>query len=414
MANSIRSSFSLCSFNCRSIIRSIDDVRKLCTFTDVIALQETWLFNWNLSLLNTISDEFAYTGTSAVDTSAGMLRGRPYGGTALLWRKKLFPTTSVIQCDNPRISAIKLTSSDKEILVFSVYMPNNSVDNLPEFVQCVSTINALIVNESAVETVFVLGDFNAHPGELFSNELLSFCEEHNWICADLDKLGIVSGTFTYLSDAHGCKRWLDHCLTTKAGFQSVLDVYVKYGVFCSDHYPLIIECNISVVKSKLCDYNLKPGSKQIVRGERTHIEVDKYTNKCNELLKLIDFPADLVAYCDHSCNNSDHVVILDDLYHKITNALSEASLQSKEVTCSSRSSRVIGWNKHVSQAHREARLCFQNWVSCGKPNTGRTFDAMCTSRKIFKSRLRWVQNHQEQIKMDLLASHHSKNNFSSF
>lgn len=68
----------------------------------------------------------------------------------------------------------------------------------------------------------------------------------------------------------------------------------------------------------------------------------------------------------------------------------------------------------MSEAHREARLCFQNWVLCGKPSAGHAFDAMSSSRKIFKSKLRWVQNHQEQIKMDLLASHYRKNDFRSF
>ncbi|CAH2066033.1 unnamed protein product, partial [Iphiclides podalirius] len=38
-----------------------------------------------LTYLNSIDIRFCSTGTSAVDTSAGLLRGRKYGGTALLW-----------------------------------------------------------------------------------------------------------------------------------------------------------------------------------------------------------------------------------------------------------------------------------------------------------------------------------------
>ncbi|XP_022823917.1 uncharacterized protein LOC111354602 [Spodoptera litura] len=51
---------------------------------------------------------------------------------------------------------------NRAILVFSVYMPTNSVDNLVEFTQCLCEINAIIENNS-VESVFMLGDFNAHP-----------------------------------------------------------------------------------------------------------------------------------------------------------------------------------------------------------------------------------------------------------
>lgn len=63
--------------------------------------------------------------------------------------------------------------------------------------------------------MIVLGDFNSHPNELFYTELMCFCDEQEWICADVGKLGIDSQTFTFISDAHGSKRWLDHCIVTK-------------------------------------------------------------------------------------------------------------------------------------------------------------------------------------------------------
>ncbi|KOB66381.1 reverse transcriptase, partial [Operophtera brumata] len=78
------------SFNCKSVKRNIDFVRTLCQSADIVALQETWLLPHDISLLGTIDQDFAYTGKSAVDTSAGMLRGRPYGGLAILWRKSVF------------------------------------------------------------------------------------------------------------------------------------------------------------------------------------------------------------------------------------------------------------------------------------------------------------------------------------
>jgi hypothetical protein len=89
-------------------------------------------------------------------------------------------------------------------------------------------------------------------------------------------------------------------------------------------------------------------------------------------------------------------------------------MYSKVTTANTGNKKIIGWNKHVGEAHREARVCFQNWVLFGKPTTGHIFNLMCHSRKVFKSRLRWVQNHQDQVKMDILASHHRKNDFRNF
>ncbi|CAH2065868.1 unnamed protein product, partial [Iphiclides podalirius] len=75
-------------------------LRDSCKSADIIALQETWLLQHDIPLLGAIDTEFAYTGNTAVDLSAGILRGRPYGGVALLW----------------------------------LYMPTDERDNLAEFV----------------------------------------------------------------------------------------------------------------------------------------------------------------------------------------------------------------------------------------------------------------------------------------
>ncbi|CAG9114776.1 unnamed protein product [Plutella xylostella] len=71
---------------------------------DVIALQETWLWPHDIAYLGTLDHNFAYTGKSAMDTSVGVIKGRPYGGVALLWRKDAFQSVSVISCQ--RLQAV--------------------------------------------------------------------------------------------------------------------------------------------------------------------------------------------------------------------------------------------------------------------------------------------------------------------
>lgn len=136
--------YTLVSFNCKNVKRSIDGVRELCLTADIIALQETWLLPHDLPYLSGISEDFAYTGTSAVDVELGLLRGRPYGGTALMWRKSAFQAVSVIQCNNPRISCIKIECQNKSLLIFCVYMPTDKTINLVEFTECLSVIHAIL------------------------------------------------------------------------------------------------------------------------------------------------------------------------------------------------------------------------------------------------------------------------------
>lgn len=366
----------------------------------------------DLTSLGNIDVNFDYTGTSAVDTAVGMLRGRPYGGVALLWNKSVFRDVTVINCGNPRICAIKVSIDQRSFLVCCVYMPTDKPDNLMDFTDCLSAVSA-IVDSNNTESVYVLGDFNAHPGEVFFHELGCFCDDQEWICADVNILGIQSGTYTFVSDAHGSARWLDHCLATKSAMDSIANVYVNYSVLWSDHFPLVIECNLQVIKPKVIAENKTPLS-NIVWGVRKPEQVEKYINECETRFKLIDFPDELRQCCDQKCSESMHTKVIDKLYCDIISALTESSIVSKGI-CSFRKKKPIpGWNKHVSEAHGTARLKFEAWVWYGQPRSGLVFEEMLESKRVFGSRLKWCQKNVEQIKLDIIAKHHSKRNFGSF
>ncbi|PZC82816.1 hypothetical protein B5X24_HaOG209601 [Helicoverpa armigera] len=136
------------------------------------ALQETWLLPHDLSYLSDIHGDYAAAGVSAVDTAEGVIRGRPFGGVALLWRKNLFSAVEVIKCNSARVCAIKCVNQYQSLLIFSVYMPTDCQENLPQFTACLSEINA-IVDDCNIDLVYVMGDFNAHPvsvGNVMGNE----------------------------------------------------------------------------------------------------------------------------------------------------------------------------------------------------------------------------------------------------
>lgn len=361
----------------------------------------------DLSYLSSISEEFSSTGTSAVDTSAGMLRGRPYGGVALLWRHSVFSSVEVVQCDNPRVCAIRIALRDRAILVVSVYMPTDKAENLTEFTDILGAVSAIIDNCSS-ECVYILGDFNAHPNERFYEELTLFCSEQEWSCADIDFLGESSGCFTYISEANGSKRWLDHCVLTKAAVPSVRRVYVQYDMLWSDHFPLVIECNLDVILQTKFQKNVVQS--KIIWGERNSKQIKLYSEKCNNQLRLIHFPLEFQKCAGKTCCNVHHRKLIDELYENIVNVLKEAAVLGIEEHHRKRKV-VVGWNRYVGEAHRVAKQAFSLWFWYGKPSVVLVYNDMCEARKVFKSRLRWCQNHEEQIKADILASHHSKSNF---
>ena len=73
-------SLKFASFNCKGLKSSIGDVVSLCENHDVIFLQETWLLPHDMHLLQNIHCEFHGDGISSIDTTEGILLGRPYGG----------------------------------------------------------------------------------------------------------------------------------------------------------------------------------------------------------------------------------------------------------------------------------------------------------------------------------------------
>ncbi|CAK1578747.1 unnamed protein product [Parnassius mnemosyne] len=104
---------------------------------------------------------------------------------------------------------INLTEADIVAVQETWLLPHDlaylrSIDN--DFAFTDDDLMASIIESHNVELVFMLGDHNAHPGESFATELLNFCFEQSWSSVDMALL--VSDSHTFVSDAHGCRRWL--------------------------------------------------------------------------------------------------------------------------------------------------------------------------------------------------------------
>jgi len=61
-----------------------------------------------LNILSEINAEFLAAGQSSVDSSAGLLVGRPYGGTGIIFRKSLAPHMSIIPTTESRLTAVTM------------------------------------------------------------------------------------------------------------------------------------------------------------------------------------------------------------------------------------------------------------------------------------------------------------------
>ncbi len=183
------SAIRLASFNCRSVKNSNYDVINLCNKCDIVCLQEHWLLPNELNILNNINTEFISHGYSSVNISDSVLVGRPYGGTAILFRKSLSHLIKIVPTTDPRVTAIRVKSSDFEVLFLSVYMPTDYGDqeSADNFVATCGYIEALFM-DSDISHLCIAGDMNCRPGSRFHPTLCQFASDCNLTFADEKRL----------------------------------------------------------------------------------------------------------------------------------------------------------------------------------------------------------------------------------
>jgi len=89
---------SLCTYNMHGFNNGVSFLKQLCSNNDLIFVQEHWLQNSQLHMFNTTDDQFKFYSNSSMENrlSKGVLKGRPFGGLGVLWRKDLNAIVSTV------------------------------------------------------------------------------------------------------------------------------------------------------------------------------------------------------------------------------------------------------------------------------------------------------------------------------
>ena len=151
------------SLNCHGVNDSIITyLRRIIADYDIALLQETWLSDFSCKRLAEISNDFVFFHSSAMEDKlcSGMVRGRPFGETAILIRNFLADKVTLIPSNNPRITAMLCTNKNQlNIVICSVYAPYNdrSVDQVVEYESTIDSLQALI--DSMQDVCLCLGRF---------------------------------------------------------------------------------------------------------------------------------------------------------------------------------------------------------------------------------------------------------------
>jgi len=80
-------------------------------------------YHLNSSPYHLFTHIFLAFGTSSVDVSKDMLKGRPYVGTGILYHRSLAEFIKVVDTNNARLTTINSITKEGPILLVNVYMP---------------------------------------------------------------------------------------------------------------------------------------------------------------------------------------------------------------------------------------------------------------------------------------------------
>ena len=99
----------IASFNCYRLVSSREYVAELVKEYDLVALQETWLFPWDLAVPCTLGVDVNSFSLSSIDVTNVIKAGRPYGGITFIWHRDFGCNIQVKRCESDRMLALSVT-----------------------------------------------------------------------------------------------------------------------------------------------------------------------------------------------------------------------------------------------------------------------------------------------------------------
>ena len=251
---------------------------------------------FDLDFLNHVHDSWLGFGKSAVDTSSQVLIGRPFGGTAILFKKEFSGCIRVVETFDDRLTAVKLDSTIGPILLVCVYMPcdTGDTDCYQNFTDICCKISALYSDVDAVHAV-VGGDFNCQQGTRFFNMLTGCANDNKFVIADTQRLCNV---FTYCSDDGLRQSWIDHLLCSSVLDCRILSVCTLPQFVSSDHKPFLITFNDLNVNTTVCSPVTQKNCCRTSTADWSKADdysLLRYETVLNDLLSQVNIPVSLLA-----------------------------------------------------------------------------------------------------------------------
>ena len=405
---------SISTYNCYSMNKNVDIIRKLINDKiDILLLQETLLVADDLYKLDYLDEDYISIGIPAVlsEKCISSGSGRPKGGLACIWKRNSYFDLKMVEFDDDYM-LIELTTNNLKFYLLNVYIRSDLGDPASHNAYLEFLYKLEIILNKYDQNVFLLGDFNADPfyGNTWHN-LSNFINRNNLNCFDKDLLDDNSFTYVSFTDSH-CK-WLDHVIGRVDCNIEVKGVHVKNEYIGSDHLPLVLDLYLLNVN--------EPNINNHCGNENMNNDYINWNKLNNEDLKNIVVNACInqgvfrdreIGECVSThCTSSSCRSEISKLYNDIVDSVKIASSRYHQNTIKKSKFKVVpGWNRCVKEAYQNFRVCFKDWIYCGRPRNVDVFHEMKDKQKIFKKKLKECKrNEANELSLSIENSFSTRN-----
>jgi len=406
---------SVLSLNCHGFNEgTLKYLQDKCKNYDFLLLQETWLSDKTSVRLQEISPQFSVIHCSAMEDKLqqGYLHGRPFGGTAVLYRRNVARDwdVSLSNSNNPRCTAVKFCFRDrKDLVIASVYMPclDGSLDKDIEYQSTVGYLQGIIDTNLGCDFIFA-GDLNVskkHGNVAAARSLVNFCAKNSIIWLDTVNDSI---DYTYHADANGHFSLIDHMLVSQCLVQSHQSVVIHVDdINISDHYAISCAFDMTVDHAAQAQAHL---SNKITKCMWNKVDPVYFESVLKSELAGIQLPVEALLCQHNDCCN--HSVSLERYYQDIVRCITVTS--KKCVPTYKVGFHKFWWTEQLDELKLSTIEATSLWRRAGCPRSGPVNDNRLRCKYQYKHAIKEAMSNADKCFNDELYHYFSEKNDSSF
>lgn len=441
---SVGNSVNIVTYNMHGLNQGRVMLSHLCEDNqiDFIFIQEHWTLPFNMNDILLFSDNFIVFGSSAMDdvVERSVLRGRPYGGTALMINKRFSNAASL-----GKMSEFFVIVKVSDIMLINVYFPckPKMQDNLNILEEIFTDISQFLLDNNYTSIIFG-GDLNNDftKNSQMSIMIKKFLQDFDLQCTiELNKIyndKVID--YTFCSGPNGHSSYLDYFFISGnlAMHFCKLDTIVEYPNY-SDHVPVLIQmCNIQNLfkanRHNAFTPKLASNSPELWKLRWDHANLNEYYNYSLLYLTPVADKLDIdlarlqqleIAYTDPERSKSigslsksmyDNGVIYETMketieiaYVGLTTALIDASKSS--VPLIKVNALKHWWGEELKELKALSMNAHCDWLNAGQPRSGPIFALRNKYKFQYKDKIRQLKASEKlNVSNDLHDSLLNKNN----